>query len=194
MASEGVLNLANTSLWAKAPDEYVTGNNYSEFAQEFAKHFKVLEVQANSSIMGEMNYKRLNGKTWESAGAYGVSYFHFADGSTIYVQAYKPIQSTVPVDEIKKQGGKFYERLGVIFVDTNGDQGPNMLGRDLFQFMIGQDGNLYPAGGKDTMYYTGLDYYNWDNSNKVYGCKTDGDFFGQGCAGRIIEEGWQMNY
>jgi len=195
MANEGVTNLADTTLWRKAPDE-VNSADTSEFTQEFSKHFKVLEAQATSDKIKERNIKGLNGKPWENE-TYNMPYFHFADGSTISLYVYRPMESSITADEIKAKGGKIYQQLGQVFLDVNGEQGPNTIGRDIFQLMIAQNGNLYPVGGNDFLIYGGLsrETYHWSGTNKAFGCRTDGaDYRGQACAARIIEEGWQMTY
>jgi len=78
---------------------------------------------------------------------------------------------------------------GYIEVDVNGDKGPNNYGRDIFQFYItnGRGPKLYPAGGKDSFYSS------WDSDPSALGCSPY-DTYGFRCAGRVIEEGWQMNY
>jgi len=76
-------------------------------------------------------------------------------------------------------------------IDVNGFKGPNNVGRDIFKFIITtQNGpTLYPAGGSDDGHEG-----RWINSgNKIVACY-DKNTLGWECAGRIMEEGWQMNY
>lgn len=71
-----------------------------------------------------------------------------------------------------------------LYVDVNGLKGPNWWGRDIFLFTLDStDGKtvLYPQGGKRNM--------PWSTN----GCQTT-NVDGQYCAGRIMEEGWEMNY
>ena len=69
-----------------------------------------------------------------------------------------------------------------IFVDLNGKKAPNSIGRDLFQFVLRNDG-LYPraCGG-----YNEFD----EGGNIVSYCPTGGDWR---CTCRVITEG-EMNY
>lgn len=60
-------------------------------------------------------------------------------------------------------------------VDVNGDQGPNVVGKDIFNFVVTQEG-LVPAGLRNTP----------DN-----GCNKNTD--GMHCAARVLGEG-KMNY
>jgi len=79
---------------------------------------------------------------------------------------------------------------GSLYIDVNGDKGPNNMGRDIFQFYItnGRGPELYPYGGQDDLEKV----WNADLSNLQ--CNGTNNLDGQLCAARVIEEGWQMNY
>lgn len=83
------------------------------------------------------------------------------------------------------------QRCGYILVDTNGSKLPNAMGRDVFKFWIsnGKGPALYPAGGMDDKSGAG----NTDAWWKTIGCGTSNNA-GDACAGRIFENGWQMDY
>ena len=114
---------------------------------------------------------------------------------------------------------KLWKTVGRIYIDVNGIKVPNTLGRDYFWFIIGDDGTLYPLFGQDDAVAdfssnmpkserfrksNGCEYSTlescddyWGNSqstNTSATCKKDGKSWGLGCAARIIEEGWKMNY
>ena len=63
----------------------------------------------------------------------------------------------------------------IFFVDVNGDQGPNVIGKDIYNFVVTQKG-LVPAGDKGSA----------DN-----GCNKNTD--GMKCAARVLGEG-KMSY
>ncbi|MFA7659540.1 MAG: type II secretion system protein [Candidatus Gastranaerophilaceae bacterium] len=76
-----------------------------------------------------------------------------------------------------------------VYIDVNGLKKPNAFGRDIFRFAIVNDNGpaLYPYGGAK--------YAPWKiNSGCNYGYNNGTDKQGKYCAGRIIDEGWQMNY
>ena len=77
-----------------------------------------------------------------------------------------------------------------VTIDVNGLKGPNNYGRDIFFFYItnGRGPLLYPEGGSDDGYHD-----IWINSGNPQYCYPD-NTYGLSCAGRIIEEGWKMNY
>jgi len=86
--------------------------------------------------------------------------------------------------------GDMEQGCGNIIVDVNGYKGPNNFGRDIFYFWItnGRGPNLYPVGGQDD-----ADMSPW-NSDPAY-LKCDSSFVsGVYCTGRVMDEGWQMNY
>ena len=80
---------------------------------------------------------------------------------------------------------------GDLVVDVNGLNGPNYIGRDIFYFYItnGQGPLLYPGGGEKDV---SNGYWKDADGNPV-SCY-DGDKQGFYCAGRIMDENWQMNY
>lgn len=87
------------------------------------------------------------------------------------------------------------QTCGFIRVDVNGLKKPNLYGRDTFSFFItnGKGPMLYPRGGADDK-YGGADS-SWRNglSGNIVTCYP-GYRYGYMCTGRILEEGWQMNY
>ena len=72
-------------------------------------------------------------------------------------------------------------------VDTNGDSMPNTEGRDIFWFFVTQKAPfLYPRGGA---------LYNpWQTNGCNDGYNSMTNKVGLNCAGRVMEEGWQMKY
>ena len=103
-----------------------------------------------------------------------------------------------------RAGSSMYERPADVFIDVNGKNAPNTVGRDLFRFYVGQNGKLYPYGGRDQTAFdsNGDAWFNTDWSSTgaqgaayVFTC-TDNAKGGEGwgCTGRLISEGYKMNY
>ena len=82
-----------------------------------------------------------------------------------------------------------------LFVDVNGSKAPNRQGRDVFRFYIGNNGLIFPFGGLDDAAAGGP---SWKGDAAL--CGTEGsttiasDVTGSGCAARIIENSWTMDY
>lgn len=74
------------------------------------------------------------------------------------------------------------------YVDVNGLKAPNIYGRDIFLFLVAADNGvvIYPYGGKKYVY--------WQSNGCNKGYESNTSVAGTWCAGRVMEEGWQMNY
>ena len=75
-------------------------------------------------------------------------------------------------------GGTITEAVAKLAIDINASESPNVWGRDIFLFAVGNDGVLYPAGG--------IDYNNIYDENLV--CP------GAGCTARLIQNNFVVNY
>ena len=75
---------------------------------------------------------------------------------------------------------------GQIIVDINGTEFPNIVGRDIFEFIPYEFG-LVPYGTEDSD-------INWKDGDSCSVSASSGDFRGAGCAARIIEQGNMMDY
>jgi hypothetical protein len=93
-----------------------------------------------------------------------------------------------------------------VFLDVNGKKAPNTFGRDVFAFMLASNGKLYAGGTKEygclieAAVYGNCwaDRYTWDGTQYPNnGClylNQGKNVSGFGCAGRIIADGWKMDY
>ena len=81
------------------------------------------------------------------------------------------------------------QRVFILNIDVNGVTEPNRCGRDVFKFAVDTTGKLYPFGGVDYNIYsnTGL----WTSGGN-YGCASGN--LGWGCAGRLVSNGFVMDY
>lgn len=89
--------------------------------------------------------------------------------------------------------GSMSKTCGSVIIDVNGPDGkPNNFGKDIFYFYItsGKGALLYPMGGSDIK---GKGYWK-DASGNPQRCDKDANVDGYACAGRIMDEGWQINY
>lgn len=90
-------------------------------------------------------------------------------------------------------GGTVSGSMGKLAIDVNGATGPNMWGRDVFYFRIGDDGILHPAG---SINFSILENNNeedtWSNNNSDYACTDATKTFG--CTARLIENNYEIDY
>lgn len=105
---------------------------------------------------------------------------------------YKP--KSIIIDETKavSYGCSVDGSIGYLDIDVTGDSGPNLAGRDKFNFHIGNDGILYPAGG--------LNYSVLEKGNDSLLYKNSGDYYCEngslsiGCTARLIENNYEIDY
>ncbi len=189
MAEEGVTDFGHTSLFNGK------GNSDSDRNEDIdttiKKHFSTIKTckYGDSSCQIE-GYKFLYGSgstTYFNSSSYK---FYTADGMAFTFGGYTSCSS---------QNG--ISLCGYVRVDINGPKKPNQIGRDFFYFQIDRDGSLYPyAGQRYAEYYSGDawkdDGYYWiaNADCGVEGSTDVSGFTGVGCAARIMEESWEMNY
>lgn len=80
-------------------------------------------------------------------------------------------------------------------IDVNGKKKPNIIGRDIFFFLLGSDGILYPAGGRDyayVMYNDATKYWNLNTSDCA--CTDSTKKEGYGCTARLLEHSYKVDY
>ena len=88
---------------------------------------------------------------------------------------------------------------GQLWIDVNGTKKPNTLGRDIFTFILADNGKIYPLYGLDySLATTGNESQRWQN-RQSWGCGIPGiksikGADGWGCTARLIENNWVMDY
>lgn len=197
LADEGVEQLDDTSVFqsinsiAQIEDANLPAN--VPFFNNLKKYFKCSVIQAPS------NYQTyyLNGSTGTNYSYYNV--LAFQDGSIVFGGRFyaKAQASAVTNAAISAQGGHMFSQQAYFFVDVNGFKKPNIYGRDIFQFVLSSDGKMYPFSGSDLSAYVGGNSFYWRNNSALCPSVSKIDSssgFGYGCAARIMEEGWDMNY
>ena len=203
MAEDEVMELENTKLIQSMGKNGRSKDN-DAFFNELKKYFKIIKIKSRFDEYG--GYKTLSGIDFLSGeGNYSSNGIYFADGSLIILSIFNEIikYDTEECNNIKLLGGNLceYVQKSYFDIDVNGDKGPNQYGRDRFTFLLGNNGKLYPSGGKDFALcndqteLSNNGYY-WNGSNSYYNCdpKDKTGNIGDGCARRIMENGWKMDY
>ena len=118
------------------------------------------------------------------------------------VIAFKPAIKEFTETEItnlEKNGCSVTSKLATVVIDVNGPAKPNKVGRDVYAYILGGDGILYPYGSKmgNLIASNGSedkDYSESTNSN--YSCNPSkcSSYYGLGCTGKLIEDGYKMKY
>ena len=85
-----------------------------------------------------------------------------------------------------------------IYIDVNGNKSPNTCGRDVFAFVLGEDGHLYPYGTEKAAELRGLSNpatQTWDNIDaSVINRCVGNNYYGHGCTARLIENNYKVDY
>lgn len=179
----------------KCTGVYLTTSNFTTFGDEIVKYFNVTK----------------NCKTTDS-GCFAGAVAPYIDGSgtkntTYDTDSYRFITSDgmafALLDDLgfncqtgpsSTPGDNTYVVCGKLYVDVNGPKrGPNTLGRDIFHFLItnGKGAYLYPVGGAEVSSQAWKNY----ETDTIARCDIGAAALnGSYCAGRVMEEGWVMNY
>ena len=99
-------------------------------------------------------------------------------------------------EEVYDNGGTLDEVAGMVTIYTNSaDQDP-VAGKTAFRFYLGNNGSLYPAGGKDVKVYNDKvsNVIEANDAAQWVAADCNGNNTNYKCTARVIEEGYEMNY
>ena len=138
-------------------------------------------IKTKKYIVYHLTQKKSHNETINST-------FQFSSGAEIISSNTYTVKSIYH----RTYNGQRLTLLGPFYIDVNGsEQKPNTMGRDIFSFYINEDdATLVPGGGPQT-------WYPWKTTTDYRGTcdtKNPDTHYGVGCAQRIIDEGWKMNY
>jgi len=190
IASENCTDLTSTGLFAGA---------------EETKAYKLDELSKIFKGMNDLGSQLSSFKTKTLGGANSYSLFNSSypviqtvDGAIYNIQDSDSNNCEYNSDDVTDSKLKNY--CAAVIVDTNGQKNPNVKGRDVFIFILANNGLLYPVNGTEyakTNPFPGMSTGHWkdDVNYCTYGSDViDSAVTGNGCAARIMEEGWQMKY
>ncbi|MBO6087150.1 prepilin-type N-terminal cleavage/methylation domain-containing protein [bacterium] len=204
MADDEVQKFSDTSVWASkgidgcSRDSYTTSNRCIAFANSLKKYIKFIGIEKYNN-----KFAYLKGNRYSDYGNY--DFFTLPDGTMLYFNLLgEPGTKTEEIcNQIKSLGGNMCSSIGSVFIDVNGKKKPNTFGRDIFVFSISDDGKLHPKSGKDEALnksQTALDNNTkyWRKTTSFCGTHDSSEIpnntMGDGCAARIMENGWKMDY
>lgn len=219
IVKDGVADLYGTRMWsvvkASGNGDKVTLNweasedNIAEFVGELGRymHLNGFKKESYKTYYGSVGPYAMtsSGGKGTKADLGGPFPIELKNGAVIFIRAFANGDSSERTeDDIVKLGGTLYTNAADVFIDVNGKNAPNIVGRDLFTFYVGGDGTLFPAGGVDVSIFDhGNKVQIWSNSSSIgdngagWACLPEKDKVansGWGCTARVIEEGYQINY
>lgn len=172
---------------------YMHYNTRDTFGAELAKRFKVSKECGAYKQKGCMtNSAKPN---YDGSGA-NINLDDYQDYKFMTVDGFS-VMTLLYGDDCKQKWWtnsrtrQMQKYCGYITIDVNGPKKPNYYGRDIFKVAVTNypGAGLYPFGGLDDR-TDGIDRW-WNGVNKT--CY-EGNKVGTYCAGRIVEQGWEMNY
>ena len=200
IAQEGTDNLYGTSLWQENEvsatagnraqfvgrlGQYMIVNGYKDNERAFYGDGVQTYAMSNTGGVGQVSDLMLNPFVIETK-----------NGAAIFIHTFRSNDLAAQKVNAINRGCTLYTRAAEIMIDVNGKNGPNVFGRDIFFFMLGENGVLYPYGGRDVERIDEVGV--WDENNGEYSCtdndKGSGETAGMGCTARVIAEGYKINY
>lgn len=196
MADQGVTDLSQTELFVKNADTAMedTPERLATLHDMVNKYFKVARDCYTDSCDDIKSVKALRiDPAQGSSDEYDSTCYYFCTVDGICFAIYLNTQ-----DKCLHDGYPSMRSCALINMDTNGPKPPNQWGRDYFdEFYLGNDGTLYVF----ETYSWFRHYYNfnqnWLTFWSPHSCGTLTSLsgaYGDGCAARIVEDGWEMNY
>ena len=190
MADYGCDTLECTGIFTTTTDE--EGNeieDHDKLDTVFRSAFHVV----NSYKWGEGEDRTVKYLKGDRYGTFDNKYYRIVlnDGAIVY------IKQTSSYNEIKG-----IKDLAFISIDTNGNQLPNTLGKDVFGLgNLMSNGTIIPQTSKKWEEYSSNSSQYWRNAPGQCGTpntkvkdETTALISGQNCLARIMENNWEMDY
>lgn len=194
MAEDEVTSLTQINgavSYCSSQNRFETDWHCIPLGKRFLSSFKGSRYVTNIQDIPNYKWKYLNEEKYEVPGI--VSAHILADGAMILWGEHwlGEVQMTEEGHPLNREDIRY---VMLMTIDVNGFKGPNQWGRDLFYFMASPEGNLIPAGSEDFRNRRGNVYlWNWSTLGSC-DPKNNKNSNGTGCAARIIEKGWKMDY
>lgn len=173
-------------------DETAFGRNGNPV--DLARYLKIAGYDTNYiKYYGEEKPFRTIGSKTKTAPPGCTNIFQTKNGALLtHIKSFtKNVNATDAI--IESNGSSVYNGLGYLIIDVNGTANPNVWGRDLFYFMIGDDGCLYPVGSKNhVILYHGDATKTWDKTTGSFQCNDTTK--NAGCTARLVENNYEVDY
>ncbi len=185
--------------------DYYTGGDDNTVGAKIASYYKVVKVCLSTQQDDECfakfdnSYDGSANSTTEWNNVKNWYKFITADGMSFSMGSYNNSCTKNNGFDAAPDAPVTNHTCGWVFIDVNGKKKPNNYGRDVFAFRVTSNKVplLYPAGGfynswgnTGTIAGGGSEWWNYLNHNYCGIASKNGYH----CAGRIMDEGWEMNY
>lgn len=208
MADDGVDDLADTTLWKNCDGTnipYSSPEWRNKCQPELSKYFKGIKFESvpDMQALGDSSNIMTNTDTCRKLVGKTNKWYYLNDKSKC--RGWKNIAVTLAngmrADMVVGSEGVSYIAGDITALDVNGGKAPNTWGRDTFYLRILRDGRvvgLYSNAHAEAY----AKYNNKDITSIIENYKTKREAecnnttteAGNACSGRVIDEGWVMNY
>lgn len=194
MSEQGTDNLGLTNLFDGS--SFADTGVQNELDNLVNKYFKVIKIcRRDTGDSSCAITERYFATTTTATYASGSNYYAFITNDGI--ETFIIFSSSCSPDFTKP--GKIKANCGGVLFDVNGAKSPNTFGKDFFMtFIINYDGTLYPIYGQEYATYTNNSNNYWKNNSSYCGTTTipvdTTGASGMGCAARIMENSWKIDY
>ena len=148
-------NLLETDAW----QEVQAGNNFNLSNADSAATIRSFMARIRNGLSvsdyetNQLTYELLAGGAYSPLGGNGIRF-----------KTNKGIEYLIHIDNASNlgarneltastQGYNYLNKAADVCIDVNGEENPNMLGRDLFCYELSTEGTLYPIGSRDQILY-----------------------------------------
>ena len=173
--TDGQTSIEDTSAWKNSVDKFVTELLAKRMQLTTDGSFDANEIKTfNKAISWEglgLDELRGNGCVFESKKGYT---------GVIFDKLSKVEQPTL----------RLSKPVALVVIDVTGNKKPNILGRDVFLYILNNDGYLFPYGGDAYNRYTDKNY----DITKHCNPKSSDSNNGVACAARLAQNGYKMDY
>ena len=188
MAIQGANKLDDTELWNNIVTSEIKSKNYAVKA-EMAKYFTIDSMEDNALPSGLKVYDIFSK---QSSLLNNTVRFKLSNSMTVNMVFYPYNTNRKSVSDcstIKSNGGSMCNYVANIYLDVNGNKKPNVIGKDIYNFYLSDDGRLFPYGGNDLYQYNNTEVWKTKCSDKTIKAGCDS----RALTARVIEEG-KINY
>ncbi len=166
MSDEKVESLRETDLYAGA----------TSFEEFFKKYFNIVKFCGTDTGCFADSYSNLNGPTIGSDFASILNSVVLSSGAAVGIKE-----------------SNINNRAFSVFIDVNGEKGPNKAGRDLFRMYIWNDGEVSGNyNSSSTSNIIELDVSKCNSTNTE--CTSNSTLCALRCFSKILQDNWEMNY
>lgn len=171
-AVEMAIQEHNAMTMAETPYKLSNNQAAQQFLSRYLKIVQTCNTQRTPCMASE--YKLLDGNLfndWAMEVSASSPCVSLANGAAVCMS------DGFDTDEYRN-GEYIWHDYVRLYIDVNGSQGPNVLGRDFFYAELYSDGKISDSYTND---------FSW-------ACEGNESTYGSGCLSKIIVDGWKMDY